>query len=286
MAESVTEAPHQLHNLSGGCCHNDKCGRFTAHVPPPQYAVIAPWPSSTRSSFIENRRGQALVCFTLRMEWHLLAPLAPDERAQLINSARTRCFAREEVVFHEGDPADSVYLVRSGRLAVRVSTPGGEVVTLNILIPGSYFGELSLLRGEANRRRTATLVALEAAETLSLSAAAFYSVCDRYPKVESLVVSLLAERVEELSQRLLEALYVGVDRRVYRRLLDLAEIYATDSGSAMVPLRQDHLADLAGAARPTVNQVLQRLAAQGVVALHRGRIDVLDVEALRGRAEV
>jgi CRP-like cAMP-binding protein len=226
------------------------------------------------------------VCFTLRMEWPLLAPLTPEERAQLINSARSRCFAREEVVFHEGAPADSVHLVRSGRLAVRVSTPGGEVVTLNILIPGNYFGELSLLREKANQRRTATLVALEPAETLSLSAAAFHSLCDRYPTVERLVVSLLAERVEELSHRLLEALYVGVDRRVYRRLLDLAEIYGTDSGPAIVPLRQDHLADLAGAARPTVNQVLQRLAAQGVVALHRGRIEVLDVQALRQRAHL
>lgn len=226
------------------------------------------------------------MCFTVRMEWPLLAPLAPEERAQLIESARSRSFTREEVVFHEGDPADSVHLVRSGHLAVRVSTPGGEVVTLNILIPGNYFGELSLLRGKADRRRTATLVALEPAETLSFSAAAFHSVCDRYPKVERLVVSLLAERVEELSQRLLEALYVGVDRRVYRRLLDLAEIYGGDRGSAMVPLRQDHLADLAGAARPTVNQVLQRLATQGVVALHRGRIEVLDVSALRKRAHI
>lgn len=218
------------------------------------------------------------------MEWPLLAPLTPDQRSHLIDSARPRRFAREEVVFHEGDLADSVHLIGSGRLAVRVSAPGGEVVTLNILTPGDYFGELSLLREKASRRRTATLVALEPAETLALSAAAFHAVCDRHPKVEQLVVSLLAERVEELSQRLLEALYVGVDRRVYRRLLDLAEIYGSPAQATMIPLRQDHLADLAGATRPTVNQVLQKLATQGVVELHRGRIEVLDVVALRRRA--
>ncbi len=220
------------------------------------------------------------------MEWPLLAPLSPDQRAQLLNSARPRRFAGEEVLVHEGDPADSVHLIGSGRLAVRVSTPGGEVVTLTILTPGDYFGELSLLRDKAARRRTATVVALEPAETLSLSAAAFHAVCDRHPKVERLVVSLLAERVEELSQRLLEALYVGVDRRVYRRLVDLAGIYGGLEASAMIPLRQDHLADLAGATRPTVNQVLQKLATQGVVALHRGRIEVLDVAALRRRAGI
>jgi CRP/FNR family transcriptional regulator, cyclic AMP receptor protein len=218
------------------------------------------------------------------MEWPLLASLTPEERSQLISSARPRLFAREEVVFHEGDPADDVHLIGSGRLAVRVATPGGEVVTLNILTPGEFFGELSLLRDDAARKRTATMVALEPARTLSLSAAAFHAVCDRHPKVERLVVSLLAERVEELSQRLLEALYVGVDRRVYRRLLDLAKIYGGGAGPTMIPLRQDHLADLAGATRPTVNQVLQKLASQDVVALHRGRIEVLDMATLRRRA--
>ena len=222
----------------------------------------------------------------MRVEWPLLAPLTPDHRSQLIGSARPRSFAREEVVCHAGDLADSVHLIRSGRLAVRVSAPGGEVVTLNILTPGDFFGELSLLREEGVRRRTATVVALEPAETLSLSAGAFHAMCDRHPKVERLVAALLAERVEELSERLVEALYVGVDRRVFRRLLDLAEIYGDAADHAMIPLRQDHLADLAGASRPTVNQVLQKLASRGVVALHRGRIEVLDVAFLRRRAGV
>lgn len=220
------------------------------------------------------------------MEWPLIDSVSPDERAQVINLARPCLFARDEVVFHEGDRAENVHLVGTGRLAVRVSTPAGDVVTLNILGPGDFFGELSLIRGKAGRERTATVVALEPAMTLSLSAAAFHAICDRHPKVERLVVSLLADRVEELSQGLLEALYVGVDRRVHRRLLDLVQIYGRDAEATVIPLRQDQVADLAGAARSTVNRALQHLAAQNVVALRRGRIEVLDVETLRRWAGV
>ncbi|MGH3472871.1 MAG: Crp/Fnr family transcriptional regulator [Nocardioidaceae bacterium] len=206
-------------------------------------------------------------------------------RTELLSRTRQRKFARREVLFHEGDPGDSLLLIESGRLAVQVNAPSGETVTLNVLSSGDYFGELALLRDEPSHRRTATVVALEPAMTLSISGATFQSVCMDHPQVERLVSRLLAERVEQLSQRLLEALYVGADMRVYRRLVELAEVYgACPHGE--IPLTQEQLADLAGATRPTVNQVLQRLAAQGFVGLHRGRIEVLDLASIQRRARL
>jgi CRP/FNR family cyclic AMP-dependent transcriptional regulator len=220
--------------------------------------------------------------FTMPMEWPLLASLTTADRSKLLESARRRHFARGEVVFHEGDPGDSLHLIEAGRFAVQVFTPGGEAATLNVLSPGGFFGELALLRSESARRRTATIVALEPSRTLSLSGATFHAICDQHPQVEQLMSALLAQRVEDLSQRLLEALYVGVDRRVCRRLLELADVYG-EGTRWVIPLTQEHLADLAGASRPTVNQVLQKLSSKGVVALHRGRMEVLDYEALYKR---
>jgi CRP/FNR family cyclic AMP-dependent transcriptional regulator len=163
-------------------------------------------------------------------------------------------------------------------------TLSGNPATLNLLSPGSYFGELALLRQEVPPRRSATVVALEAAETLSLTAADFHKLCDRHPRVEHLLATLLARRVEELSERLLEALYVGLDRRVYRRLVELSDMYATGAGPTTIPLTQDHLADLVGGTRPSVNQVLQKLASQNLVVLGRGRIEVRDRATLKRRA--
>src|SRR3954447_21258788 len=91
--------------------------------------------------------------------------------------ARPRSFARGEVLVHEGDPADSLHLIESGRVAVRIATPTGERATLNILSPGDYFGELSLVRRWGDRHRTATVVALEPTATLVVSVAAFDELC-------------------------------------------------------------------------------------------------------------
>jgi CRP-like cAMP-binding protein len=211
------------------------------------------------------------------MDWPLLAPLSPEARSALLSAARRRSFRRAEVVFHEGDPADALHLVTSGHVAVQVATPDGERATLNALLPG-----------HRSLQRSATVLALSAAETRVLSAAAFHAVREEFPAVNQILVDLLAERVRELSDRLLETMYVGLDRRVYRCLLRLHEVYGEPGPGAgapvVVPLTQDQLSDLVGGTRPSVNQVLQRLQEQRVIELARGRVVVLDRATLARKA--
>jgi CRP-like cAMP-binding protein len=130
------------------------------------------------------------------------------------------------------------------------------------------------------------VVALDAAETLAVPRGAFNRLRRERPEVEHLLSQLLAERVDALSRRLIETLYLGVERRVALRLVELATIYADGGGAIVVPLSQDVLADVAGATRPTVNQALKRLVAARAVELRRGRIVVPDLERLRAAARL
>ncbi|GAA1478924.1 Crp/Fnr family transcriptional regulator [Nocardioides aestuarii] len=217
------------------------------------------------------------------MEWSLLAALDEAERQQVLATTRRRSFTTGEVLVHESDPADSLHLVESGRLAVQVTTADGDTATINVLGPGSYFGELSLLDGRAPRR-SATVLALEPSVTRVLGATAFADLRRRHRAADHMLLVLLARRVEELSSRLVEATYDALDQRVHRRLHELAAMYAVGPGPVTVPLRQEVLAELVGGSRPSVNQVLQRLAAEGVVSLGRGRVVVLDRDRLAERA--
>ena len=225
------------------------------------------------------------MCFTGSV-WRLLEPLREDDREAFLAVARPRTFARDEVLCHEGDPADSLHLVEHGHLAVHGGLASGATATFTILSPGDYFGELALLR--ADRRRTATVTALEPSRTLAVAATAFDALCRRSPGIERIVSALLADRIDILSRRLLETMYESVDRRVYRRLLELARSYGGSDGgadgTATIPLSQTQLANLVGATRPSVNQVLQRLAELHVVGLSRSRIEVLDLAALERRS--
>jgi CRP-like cAMP-binding protein len=213
--------------------------------------------------------------------WRLLEPLRTDEREAFLALARRCQFARNEVVSHEGDPADSLHLVEHGHLAVHGGLASGATATFTILSSGDYFGELALLR--ADRRRTATVTALEPSRTLAVAATAFDGLCSRNPGIERIVSAVLADRIDMLSRQLLETMYESLDRRVCRRLLELARAYGGADSTITIPLSQTQLADLVGATRPSVNQVLQRLAELQVVRLSRSRLDVLDMAALARR---
>jgi CRP/FNR family transcriptional regulator, cyclic AMP receptor protein len=218
------------------------------------------------------------------MDWGLLQGLPDAERRALLGSMSRRGYARGEVVFHDGDPADTVHFVAEGRLAARRSTPNGDIVTFAIVGPGDAFGELAML--SAGTRRTTTVVALERAVTHSLSFAQFDRLRAGNPRVEGLLVDVLAERVRRLSDHLVEALHVPADQRIVRRLSALCERYGSSDVDAPVsiPLTQTDIGELAGASRPTTNRVLHALAADGVVVRHRGRVEVRDRRALARRA--
>ena len=219
------------------------------------------------------------------MDW-LLKPLSDEDRTAVLRAARRRELGRGEVVFREGDPADSVHLVLAGHLAVSVSTSDGERATLNVVGPGSHVGELALLTRGAPRERSATVVALEPSVTRVLTATAFRDLCARHPAVQGLLVDLMAARIRELSTRLLEVMYVGLDRRLVHSLVQLTEVYPSQNGHHVIPLTQEQLADLVGGTRPSVNQLLQQLSADGLLSLGRGRVVVRDPAGLRRRAAV
>jgi CRP/FNR family transcriptional regulator, cyclic AMP receptor protein len=214
------------------------------------------------------------------MEWPLLAGV-PEEDVQLVLSiARRRKFGRGEVVFHSEDPADTLHLIAKGRFVVRVTTALGDTAILSVLGPGEMFGELALLEGE-DARRSATVAAIEPAETRSVHRIDFERLRSRNPETVNVLIAILAAQVQRLSKHLVEALYVPADKRVLRRLNEMAEIFS----DGVVPLTQEDLAGLAGTSRATVNRVLREEEARGTVKLGRGRTAVLDAEALtrRGR---
>ncbi len=211
------------------------------------------------------------------MQWKMLDGLPDVEVRRVIASARRRRFANGEVLFHEGDPATTVHLVAKGRVAVRVTTPRGEVATVDLLLAGDVVGELALLA--PGRRRTASAVAMEPTETLSIDEATFSDLRRDDPVVSDFLIQLLAARVHRVTDRLLEALYLPADVRLWRRILELSEVYGD-----IVPLTQDDLAGLAGTTRATVNRALRREEKVGAIELSRGRVCIVDRAGLIQRA--
>jgi CRP/FNR family transcriptional regulator, cyclic AMP receptor protein len=187
------------------------------------------------------------------------------------------------VVFHAGDTAGSVHLIRRGHVAVRRWTRFGDVVTLTVLGPGQHFGELGAIVPEG--RRAATVVALDPTETWSWDRRDLTALRREHPAVDSALVELLVRQVHELTSHLTEALFESADVRVLRRLLAVGRLYGGAAPGTVVPLTQDDLAAMAGTTRSTTNRTLRALESDGIVALSRGRITILNPDELaeRGR---
>lgn len=195
--------------------------------------------------------------------------------------ARRRTFGRGEVVFHKGDPGDAIHLIAKGRFAVRVTTPLGETAMLAIRGPGEAFGELALV---SDAPRSATVAALEPAETHSINQLAFDELRRDHPGVNRILVAVLATAVQRMDELIVEAFYASAEKRVLRRVCDLAAVYGDGSEPIDIPLTQHDLAGLAGTSRATVNRVLRDEEARGTVRLGRGRTIVLDLATLTRRA--
>ena len=129
--------------------------------------------------------------------------------------------------------------------------------------------------------RSATVQALEPAETRALFHRDFAVLRAQDASVTEVLVRLLAEQVRRSTDRLVEALHVDADTRVRRRIVELCAHYVADT----IPLTQEDLAGLAGTSRATVNRVLREEAKRGTVELRRGKPVVRDRDALERRAK-
>ena len=214
------------------------------------------------------------------MEWRLLKDVPAEEVRQVVAISRRRSFQKGEVVFHQGDPGDSLHLVVKGRFAVRIMTPLGDSVTIAVRGPGENFGEMALADPET--RRSATVQALEPAETQAVYYGELERLRAKHPQISQVLIAFLSGALRRENELLLEALYVPADRRLLRRLAELSTTYADAEG--VIALTQEELAQMAGTSRATVNRVLREEERRGTLELRRGRTVVLDAEALARRA--
>jgi CRP-like cAMP-binding protein len=215
------------------------------------------------------------------VNWPILNVLSEEDRRALLTTARRRRFARNEVIFHEGDPGETLHLVSKGHVAIRVTTPLGDVATVRVLRPGDFFGELAVI---SPAPRNATALALDPTETLVVHRDEFQRLLDEQPSVQAVLVEALVTEVRRLAVQLLDALYVPVERRVWRRLLELETVFGDSSGATVISLTQEDLAQVVGTTRPTMNRLLRDGEDAGILRVSRGRVEIVDHDQLARRA--
>ncbi|MEL6236610.1 MAG: Crp/Fnr family transcriptional regulator [Pseudomonadota bacterium] len=185
-----------------------------------------------------------------------------------------------ETLFHQGDAGDALYALRSGRLEVSVVSEDGRKLTLNTLGTGDVFGEIALFD---NGPRTATLTALEACRLARVNRERLFDEVRQRPALAIDLIELAGKRLRWVSAALEDMTFQPLSVRLARRLL-----YLSAQGGAVqreLTLSQAELADHVGGTRETVSKTLAGWRREGVIAVNRGRLEILDRAALQALAQ-
>lgn len=176
-----------------------------------------------------------------------------------------------EVLFDQGEFDDRLYILDDGLLEVSVLSASGRRLALNQLSPGSVFGEIAILDPGP---RTARIEALKPSRLRALRHRALMDAISRSPDLAAEMLSLAGQRLRWLSSQMEEQVFLAPAARLASKVLFLMD----DAGQ--VRMSQEKLADFVGVTREVVSKTLAEWRREGLVDIARGRIDVLDVEAL------
>jgi CRP/FNR family transcriptional regulator, cyclic AMP receptor protein len=204
------------------------------------------------------------------------------ESLQVITrTLRARRFRRGEVLFHEGDPGDALFIVASGAVKVVVPSEDGEEAILATLRRGDFLGELALLDGAP---RSASAIALEPTEALALPRDQFRVLVATEPAIRDALLASLAGELRRLTTHVADLHFLDLTGRLAARLARLAEQHGERLPNGEIrldaPLTQSDLAAMIGATRQSVNKLLGEFEAGGLLRIERDSIVVPSLERL------
>ena len=212
----------------------------------------------------------------------LFAGLTPVQLDWVAQRAHSRAFPTGTNVLTAEQPGEAVYIILHGTVKIHVEQGDGRDVILAILGAGDLLGEMSLIDSIG---RSASALTLENSLMLWMDKQTFNHLLDEFPPVARNLVRILSARVR-LSDQLIQALAtLDVYGRVARQLLAFAERYgrSTTDGTTRIPitLTQGDIADLVGASRKRVNQVMVAFKGQQLIGTDtEGHIILYDSEGL------
>jgi CRP/FNR family cyclic AMP-dependent transcriptional regulator len=196
-------------------------------------------------------------------------------RIRLLALARECCIERMprgSYLFFQGDPAEALYVVRSGSFAILLSSPDGRELVINEMRYGDCFGELGPLTGHP-RSTNAVARAAGGSEVLVIPQRVFLAVLDEEPLLSRRLLETIAHRLRSSSVREGALAFLDAQARLARVLLELDDL---ESERGYVTISQEELAQRTGLTRQTVAKALGCWRRRGWLITGRGHIMLLN----------
>ncbi|MFC1558506.1 Crp/Fnr family transcriptional regulator [candidate division KSB1 bacterium] len=190
-------------------------------------------------------------------------------------------YKKDNIILMESEKGSSLFLIHKGRVKIsRVSDDGKEVI-LAILKEGDFFGEMSLLDGQA---RSANVTSIEDSELLVLKREDFLQILKTHPELTVVLLKELAQRIRKSDMQIKSLSLLDAVGRVASTIIQLAETTGVTSNDKIVisklPSQQD-IASMAGTSRETVSRTLHLFINENLITKEGNKIIIEDLKKFK-----
>jgi CRP/FNR family transcriptional regulator, cyclic AMP receptor protein len=205
-------------------------------------------------------------------EMNLFSTMVDKEVAELTRASRIFSVQKGETVFMQGDTSDSIYFLKEGIIKISRINADGRKLTIDMIRPGEFFGELCLA-GERERRTIAEAMA----DSLCCEIKREYieDYMKTRPDVALRLLKIIGDRWLALENLLEDMAFMDISTRVISLLLKYAE-----DNIVNIPLTHQEIADLTGSTRVSVSRSIAKLRKQGLIETSKEQIKLLNNKVL------
>ncbi len=256
-----------------------------------------------------SRRQSARACFSTHHDVgydRLMAHLTLAQKCEVLGKTRlfeslsetdleaiakisdTRSLNARDELFHQGDEGAKVYFIAKGQLKVITTSTAGDDLMFCVLDPGEVIGEVGLL---ADRPRTATVVAIKNSDLMVIDRRDFRALLRTRPEVAFELLTVLARRLARVSEFVEDTNFHNLPVRLAKKLIDFANIHgvpvSSKPGSMRIDLKlsQEEWGDLVGTTRESVNKQFRAWGREGLIALDKGKVVILELDEIEKLAD-
>ena len=195
----------------------------------------------------------------------IFSELSDEDITSLARLASRKRYPKDTVVFFENEEGDFFFTITEGRIKVTILGDDGREVILSVLGPGDFFGEMALLDNEP---RSATAIAVEESELLSLHRNDFQTVLNDNKSITSALIRVLSARLRRANHQISTLALLDVYGRVARVIVDMAREEGKRLRDGRIAFRRathQEIANRIGTTRETVTRMLKDLERQGLI---------------------
>lgn len=206
--------------------------------------------------------------------------LSDRDWEKVIDLFNERQYAKDDYIFLEGEAPEALYVVKSGKVKVLRHSPDGKDVVLRVAGPGQMLGTVATFDGSGY---PGTAQAIEECSLLVVGRNDCLTLVTRFPVFALAVIADMGVRLRSSAEQIRSLAVERVEQRIARVLLKLAETSGSDTPEGRViemPLTRQDVADMTGTTVETAIRVMSKFRRNGLIRTRRGKVVLLDAEAL------